>query len=84
MRWFLWAVFGNDEDGPYGIYEETWWGAVKWWIRNPFHNLCWHVINWPGGPCFRWGKVPGWHGYIGWRDGDGVFGIKVTYETKPE
>lgn len=83
MKAILWAIFGNDEDGPYGFYPRTKLGAVRWWLRNPFHNLFWHVINYPGGPFFKWGKRPGLNGYIGWRplpDGNGVFGVAFRYE----
>lgn len=81
MKSILWALFGNDEDGPYGMFPHTCWGAVRWWLRNPLHNLCFHVINWPGGPFWKWGKVPGWNGYIGFRPPDGVFGIAIRKET---
>src|SRR3954469_9792743 len=71
--WGRWALYGNDEDGPYGppyagrptFFEPTPWGAVRWWLRNPFHNLLFHVLSWPGGPLWRWGKRPGLNGYIG-------------------
>lgn len=83
MRWLLWAFFGNDEDGPYGFFPHTRWGAVRWWLRNPFHNLTHHVLAWPGGPCLRLGGTkPGWIFYLGWRPPDGHFGIKLTYETE--
>lgn len=83
----MWAIFGNDEDGPYGIYEHTRWGAVKWWLRNPLHNVFWHVVNWPNGPFFEYRKSVGakkyFRFYIGWRPyGPGPFGIKLTIETK--
>ena len=86
MRRIIWALFGNDEDTIYGPpwfnkNKLTRWTAVRWWFRNPFHNLVFHVMVWPGGPIFRWGKVPGWNGYIGFREG-GVFGIAIRKETK--
>lgn len=80
MHRITWALFQNDEDGPYGIYPHTTLGAVCWWFRNPFHNLLFHVINWPSGPFFKWGKVPGWNGYIGFRPPSGAFGIALRYE----
>lgn len=40
----LWSLFGNHDDGPYGKFEETLWGAVKWWLRNPFHNLWFYTL----------------------------------------
>lgn len=53
MSKILWALFGNDEDGIYGDAsfnperKKSVWLAVKWWWRNPFHNLCFHVLNVP-------------------------------------
>lgn len=86
MRGIIWAIFGNDEDGPYGIYPHTLLGAVRWWLRNPMHNLFFHVINWPGGPYWHFGKLggPGWNGYIGWRPWNGAFGIKIVKQTSKE
>lgn len=59
----LWALFGNDEDGFYG--DTSWnpeqkkslWIAVQWWVRNPFHNLTFHVIC-PKSPFTREGSFP--------------------------
>lgn len=76
----IWALFGNDEDGPYGIYPHTSLGAIRWWLRNPFHNLLFHVANWQNGPIFRFGKRPGLNGYIGFRPPHGAFGIAFRYE----
>ena len=82
-----WALFGNDEDTIYGppwfnAGKRTVWVAVKWWVRNPFHNLCFHVINWPGGPIYD-RYFSGWLFYIGWRGKDGAFGIKLRRELPP-
>ena len=47
--WFVWAFFGNDKDGPIGDTawnperRDSWWVRLKWWLRNPAHNWCWHV-----------------------------------------
>ena len=86
MKSIIWALFGNDEDSIYGPAwfnngQHSKWIAIKWWIRNPFHNLLWHVLNWPGGPFFKWGHSPGWNGYIGFRPPNGVFGIALKHET---
>lgn len=82
MKTIIWALFGNDEDGPYGFYPHTTWGAIRWWLRNPFHNLTFHVLNWPGGPFWSW-KYKGWNGYIGFRPHpNGVFGIAVRRGDK--
>lgn len=50
MKKVLWALFGNDEDGIYGTADflptcPQWCRAVAWWLRNPAHNLCFHVIR---------------------------------------
>ncbi len=52
-----WALFGNDEDGIYGVGtkwnpngEQTVQRAIGWWFRNPFHNLTHHVIGIFGEP----------------------------------
>jgi hypothetical protein len=93
-RWFdprllTWVLLGNEEDGLFGppyegrgtFYPPTLWGAIRWAVRNPFHNLLFHVLAWPGGPFWKWGKVPGWNGYIGFRPPKGVFGIAIRKET---
>jgi len=88
FAWLVWALFGNDEDGQWGQnsgvpgYQgqpDSVWLRVCWWLRNPFHNLFFHVLRWPGGPflsvshCF----------YIGFRPDpdnparDGVFGMAL-------
>lgn len=77
MTWLVWALFGNDEDGIYGMYPHTTWGAVRWWLRNPFHNLCFHVLNWPGGPFLRY-QGYGWDIYAGFRPWkNGVLGLAI-------
>lgn len=49
----LWSLFGNYEDGAYGIYtdqvqkERDWAVAWKWWNRNPLHNLWFHTLAVP-------------------------------------
>ena len=48
---FLWAFFGNADDGPYG--DDRWRAgrpktfrlALEWWFRNPAHNFCFYVIG---------------------------------------
>jgi hypothetical protein len=52
----IWALFGNDEGGIYGENDDAWvaagntartpWTAIRWWFRNPFHNLFIHVLDW--------------------------------------
>jgi len=77
----IWALFGNDEDGPIGdavwnpTREDTWRVRLRWWMRNPFHNLTMHVIainpvlwmrSWPQQPAsnpgpWNWPAAdPGW------------------------
>lgn len=91
--WLFWSLLGNDEDGAMGERSavpgygkeapQSLWQFLRWLSRNPAHNFCFHDINWPGGPVFKWGKRPGWNGYIGWRptaDGNGVFGVAFRHE----
>lgn len=75
----LWSVFGNNEDGLWGQRggRPDWHGKsfsigrfVTWWIRNPAHNLCWHVLKWQGGPFYN-----GKSFYIGWRPDNGALGM---------
>ncbi len=58
-RIVLWALFGNDEDGIYGERSvvptygkdapQNTKQFLRWWTRNPFHNLFFHVLSWPVG-----------------------------------
>lgn len=52
----VWSLFGNREDGPYGIYAPKlappdrwngWYAAWRWWSRNPMHNLWFHTLAVP-------------------------------------
>lgn len=55
----LWWLFGNAEDGPYARFggagygvddrflEIDWKAAAKWWLRNPLHNVFFHLIDIP-------------------------------------
>lgn len=56
MKKIIWALFGNDLDGvdadsPQAIGWRpdlpvgSWKRRVLWWLRNPFHNLLWHVLG---------------------------------------
>lgn len=51
LSFILWALFGNEQDGLTGDpawnpeRADTWKVRVLWWMRNPFHNLTWHVIG---------------------------------------
>lgn len=46
----LWSLFGNQDDGPYGLFESEITKerdlkvALKWWARNPFHNLWFYTL----------------------------------------
>jgi hypothetical protein len=50
-RGLLWALFGNEDDGFYG--DANWnpqrktdrKTAIKWWFRNPAHNLTFYVLG---------------------------------------
>lgn len=55
-----WALLGNDEGGIFGERDPyhtvlgnpvtfTLWGFIRWWFRNPFHNLFFHVLRWDQG-----------------------------------
>ncbi|HSH98886.1 MAG: hypothetical protein ACAH07_06055 [Methylophilaceae bacterium] len=63
----IWALFGNDDDGIYGdsnwnkTGSKSWWTAIKWWFRNPFHNFCFYVIGFadvPASEYVRKGRYP--------------------------
>lgn len=62
-RWWqlpFWALFGNDEGGIFGERDPyhtilgntvsySFVGFLKWWFRNPLHNLFFHVLRWDCG-----------------------------------
>lgn len=54
LKWLIWCFFGNDDDGYIGdsgwnpTREDTWKVRLRWWIRNPFHNLFFYVIGCQG------------------------------------
>lgn len=57
-----WAIFGNDEDGIFAektsvpgfpAGNETFGQFIRWWTRNPFHNLFFHVLALP-----LWFSIP--------------------------
>lgn len=64
MNRIIWALFGNDEDGPIGNARwnpsrtDTWLVRVRWWLRNPFHNLFFHVIGFPMLGVLAWPAQP--------------------------
>lgn len=73
MKSILWAIFGNDEDsvdGPEWFLpgRGKWERRIRWWLRNPFHNLFWHVIGIEGKPFKRYGRHPRhvWNPHGGW------------------
>lgn len=47
----FWLLIENEDDSIYG--DAAWRAgrpksfglALKWWLRNPFHNLTWYVIG---------------------------------------
>ncbi len=54
LTWLTWALFGNDLDGVDASSPQAaqwrptltgWRRRVLWWLRNPFHNLLWHVLG---------------------------------------
>lgn len=56
VRQIAWALFGNDDDGVLGDHwwnpeqRDTIWIRIRWWFRNPFHNLMFYV------PPFGYGR----------------------------
>lgn len=44
--WF-WLQNADDPTPPadYAVGDEEWLRALKWWFRNPFHNLFFYVIG---------------------------------------
>lgn len=68
---FVWTFFGNDLDGYIGDnrwnpeQKDTAWIRIKWWLRNPMHNLTWHVIGFAQHPSTRYDEhdedQPGWN-----------------------
>lgn len=62
-RWWqlpFWLAFGNDEAGIFGERDPyhtilgnpvsySFVGFLKWWFRNPLHELFWTVLRWDAG-----------------------------------
>lgn len=53
-HWFMWSIFGNEDDGLFGEGPDANYcpnspiattKALRWFIRNPFHNLFFYVIG---------------------------------------
>lgn len=71
FKWFLWALFGNDEDGIFGDTTLTWLQDrggkptfkifLAWWCRNPMANLMRYVLRSRIAPnCYfvmRWSSI---------------------------
>ena len=73
LRIIPWALFGNDEDGIFGersgvptFGDHTTRTAFRWWKRNPFHNLSWHVLRWPVKEAYILIEMPGQSTFL-WR-----------------
>lgn len=60
LTWLPWCLFGNDEGGIFGERDPyhtilgnpvdiSFWGFLKWQVRNPMHNLFWTVLRWDAG-----------------------------------
>lgn len=47
----VWLLFGNEDDGCWGPPKwragrrKTPWLAIRWWLRNPAHNLLWYGLG---------------------------------------
>lgn len=65
VKWLVWALFKNEDDGEIGDrnwnpeQKDSWKIRILWWIRNPAHNLCFFVIGMAGEPGVRVGDYPG-------------------------
>lgn len=53
-HWITWTLFGNDDDGIFGEgpkahyypnQKPSFLKAMRWTLRNPFHNFCFYVIG---------------------------------------
>lgn len=57
-------LFGNKDDGLYGDLgfnptgEKSLWMAIKWWLKNPAHNLTFYQIGVADQKITRTGKYP--------------------------
>ena len=50
LQWLFWALFGNDDNGQDDLNSEgEYRGFMRWWLRNPLHNLCAYVLGFKGG-----------------------------------
>ncbi|OOY31575.1 hypothetical protein [Thioclava sp. F36-6] len=58
LRLLIWALFGNgnegDNGGPYGWLprdtskpDPNWPATIRWWLRNPAHNLTHYLMAIP-------------------------------------
>jgi hypothetical protein len=51
IRYWLWSLFGNEQDGPIGDTgwnpqrTNTAWVRLKWWCRNPLHNFTFYTLG---------------------------------------
>ncbi len=58
----MWGIFGNADDTTapptYMPGSSLWWRKICWWMRNPFHNLCFYVIGTADKPVVAIGKDP--------------------------
>ena len=47
----LWLLFGNADDGVLGdwawnlMQHDNWRIRIRWWLRNPFHNLAFYGLG---------------------------------------
>jgi hypothetical protein len=70
-NWLIWAFFLNELDGVIGDSrwnperKDTFMIRLKWWLRNPCHNLTWHVLGFAQKPStrvdFQLEDAPGWN-----------------------
>lgn len=64
FAFIIWALLKNEDDGEIGDLNwnpqqrDTVWVRIKWWFRNPAHNLCFYVIGYAGKRGARYGDYP--------------------------
>ena len=42
---WIWAIFGNDNDGVTPCFRGEVWSWWDWWLRNSFHAFKWYVLG---------------------------------------
>lgn len=84
MEKIIWALFGNDDDPnpPEDYYpgEPMLYRGVRWWLRNPCHNMGFYVLGLAGKPFERVALYPrGASGLLVFRPEGGWYIAVVKY-----